>query len=532
MFYHVKDLQFNARVSKPDPRFARLLLEQFGGSNGELKAAMQYFVQAFGARQPYPDKYDLLMDIATEEFSHLEIVGATIQMLLTGVNGQLKAAADESEITTLLNGKSSKENYIHEAMTHPHFFVLSGGGPVVTDSQGVPWSGTYVNANGDMSVDLRSNMAAESRAKIVYEYLMQFTEDPLVKETLRFLMTREIAHFQMFEAALSTIQPNFPPGILQGDPKHSNTYFNMSNGSEVRGPWNEGTSSQLGEQYQYIGDPIKHVAETNALLDQQLTGTDRNEEMVQEKDKQLAQQRGDEIKFATIPWEDGTIQWNQPANMQASNQQSLQSNQEEVKQLPGQEKGMMEMQDTQQEMPSSNNGNGAIMNRRQPVHDSMLEKFFIDSLKDIYWAEKHLVKTLPKFQKAANSPELQQAIQQHLEVTNEQVSRLDQVFEQLGKKAQGKRCAAMEGLVSEGMAIIGETQSGTSTRDAGLIMAAQKVEHYEIATYGGLVQLAKTIGRDEVAEILQTSLNEEKEADENLTNIAESKINLEANEEG
>src|SRR3954469_1558432 len=103
MFYHVKDLQFNARVSKPDPRFARLLLEQFGGSNGELKAAMQYFVQAFGARQPYPDKYDILMDIATEEFSHLEIVGATIQMLLTGVNGQLKAAADESEITTLLN---------------------------------------------------------------------------------------------------------------------------------------------------------------------------------------------------------------------------------------------------------------------------------------------------------------------------------------------------------------------------------------------------------------------------------------------
>src|SRR5688572_32558329 len=83
MFYHVKDLQFNARVSAPDPRFANLLLQQFGGPNGELKAAMQYFVQAFGAKEPYPDKYDLLMDIATEEFSHLEIVGATIQMLLS-----------------------------------------------------------------------------------------------------------------------------------------------------------------------------------------------------------------------------------------------------------------------------------------------------------------------------------------------------------------------------------------------------------------------------------------------------------------
>src|ERR1700710_841121 len=106
MFYHVKELQFNAKVSKPDPRFASLLLEQFGGANGELKAAMTYFVQAFGARQPCPDKYDLLMDIATEEFSHLEIVGATITMLLNGVNGDLKDAADQSEIMRLVKGKS------------------------------------------------------------------------------------------------------------------------------------------------------------------------------------------------------------------------------------------------------------------------------------------------------------------------------------------------------------------------------------------------------------------------------------------
>src|SRR4051812_31990889 len=146
MFYHAKELQFNARVSAPDPRFARLLLEQFGGANGELKAAMQYFVQAFGMKQVHPDKYDMLMDIATEEFSHLEIVGATIQMLLKGVNGELKDAADGEEITTtLLDGKEKKETYIHDAMINPHFFALSGGGPVVTDSNGVPWSGMYVN---------------------------------------------------------------------------------------------------------------------------------------------------------------------------------------------------------------------------------------------------------------------------------------------------------------------------------------------------------------------------------------------------
>src|ERR1700709_899311 len=123
MFYHVKDLQFNTRVSRPDPAFATLLLEQFGGANGELAAALRYFGQAFGARNPFPDKYDLLMDIATEEFSHLEIVGATIQMLLQGINGDLKNAADESEIMNLLNGKQAKEQFIHQAIVAPQFLV-------------------------------------------------------------------------------------------------------------------------------------------------------------------------------------------------------------------------------------------------------------------------------------------------------------------------------------------------------------------------------------------------------------------------
>lgn len=306
MFHHVKELQFNARVSKPDPRFARLLLEQFGGSNGELKAAMQYFTQAFTCKQPYPDKYDLLMDIGIEEFSHLEIVGATIQMLLSGVSGDLKASADESEIMQTVDSKAAKEGFMHEAMMNPQFGVLSGGGPTLTDSNGNPWTAAYVTANGDLTVDLRSNIAAESRAKIVYEYLMSFTDDPYVKETLRFLMTREVAHYQQFEAALNSIQPNFPPGVLQTDPRYSNTYFNMSNGAEVRGPWNKGASTQLGETWQYIKDPIKTVNETNGLVDCEPEGTDRTEELVQELDKSLAKERSEEIKQATSTEE---IQW-------------------------------------------------------------------------------------------------------------------------------------------------------------------------------------------------------------------------------
>ncbi|HEX3935375.1 MAG TPA: manganese catalase family protein, partial [Puia sp.] len=282
MFYHVKDLQFNARVSRPDPAFATLLLEQFGGANGELAAALRYFGQAFGAKNPYPDKYDLLMDIATEEFCHLEIVGATIQMLLAGINGDLKNAAEGSEIMKLLDGKGAKEEMIHQGMTAPQFLVGSAGGPCYTNSQGVPWTAAYINgdAQGDLTSDLRSDIAAETRAKMVYEYLLQFTEDPYVKETLHFLMAREVAHFQMFEAALETIKPNFPPGVLQSDPRFTNVYFNMSSGNDYSGPWNEGQSSRLGETYQFIEDPVDYVLETNGLLNHSAKGTDRTEEAV------------------------------------------------------------------------------------------------------------------------------------------------------------------------------------------------------------------------------------------------------------
>ena len=311
MFYHVKDLQFNARVSKPDPAFATLLLEQFGGANGELAAALRYFGQAFGAKNPYPDKYDLLMDIATEEFSHLEIVGATIQMLLTGINGDLKNAADNSEIMQLLDGKAAKEEMIHKGMTAPQFFVGTAGGPAYTNSQGVPWSAAYINGDvqGDLTSDLRSDIGAETRAKMVYEYLLQFTDDPYIKETLRFLMTREVAHYQMFEAALATIQPNFPPGILQSDPRYSNLYFNMSSGNDFRGPWNEGQSTQMGETFQFIEDPIQHVMETNGLLNQQAEGSDRTEQEVQSLNKQLSKNKSKEINIASAK---GVQQWNNP----------------------------------------------------------------------------------------------------------------------------------------------------------------------------------------------------------------------------
>jgi ferritin-like metal-binding protein YciE len=163
---------------------------------------------------------------------------------------------------------------------------------------------------------------------------------------------------------------------------------------------------------------------------------------------------------------------------------------------------------------------------------SLLEEFFLDSLKDIYWAEKALTKALPKMSKSATSPELKDAFDQHLEVTRNQITRLEQVFEELGQKAQAKKCEAMQGLVDESESIIEETQSDTLTRDAALIIAAQKVEHYEIATYGGLVQLAKTMNKPNLAKLLESTLSEEKEADVMLTDLAERSINEQASAEG
>lgn len=162
---------------------------------------------------------------------------------------------------------------------------------------------------------------------------------------------------------------------------------------------------------------------------------------------------------------------------------------------------------------------------------SQLKELFIDEIKDIYWAEKHLTKAIPKMQKAATSSELANAFASHLKQTEEHVTRLEKVFKLLGETPRAKKCDAMAGLVEEAASIIEDTETGTATRDVGLILAAQKVEHYEIATYGALAQLAKTLDMTEVKDILGKTLGEEKDTDLLLTDIAENKVNYEAAEE-
>jgi Mn-containing catalase len=230
MFMHNKRLQYTVRVSEPNPRLATMMLEQFGGADGELAAAMRYFTQGLG--EDDAGRKDLLLDIATEELSHLEVIGSIIAMLNKGVKAQLaEGAMEEAELyrTIGASGVSAKES------------LLFGGGPALIDSAGVPWTAAYVDSRSEPTVDLRSNIAAESRAKIVYERLINITDDPGVKEALGFLMTREVAHQKSFEKALYAIEDNFPAGKLPGIEKYANVYVNTSQGEgDMRGPWNSG----------------------------------------------------------------------------------------------------------------------------------------------------------------------------------------------------------------------------------------------------------------------------------------------------
>lgn len=179
----------------------------------------------------------------------------------------------------------------------------------------------------------------------------------------------------------------------------------------------------------------------------------------------------------------------------------------------------------------SNSSQNKQQTEKENKSGSLLEKFLIDQLKDIYYAEQKIVQSLPKMRAAATSDELKEAFEDHLHQTKKHVSRLEKAFEAIGKKAEGERCEAIEGITKECEKIISETKEGTATRDAALIIAAQKVEHYEIATYGGLVQLAITVGLRDVADLLDKTLREEEDTDSRLTFIAEGSINIDAEEE-
>ena len=207
-----------------------MLLEQFGGPDGELSAAMRYFSQ--GLAEEDPGRKDLLLDIATEELSHLEVIGSIVAMLNKGVKGELaEGNLEEAELFMKMNAGGDSHTQS----------LLYGGGPALTNSSGVPWTAAYVDSRGDPTCDLRSNIAAESRAKIVYERLINITDDPGIKEALGFLMAREVAHQKSFEKALYSIRENFPPGKLPGVEPFANMYVNASQGEgDARGPWNTG----------------------------------------------------------------------------------------------------------------------------------------------------------------------------------------------------------------------------------------------------------------------------------------------------
>jgi Mn-containing catalase len=229
MYHHVKKLMYTVRVDDPSPAFGNMLLEQFGGANGELAAAMQYSIQGLNCDDPL--RKDLLMDIGTEELSHLEIVGTLARLHLQ----PMKAFRDAAEVDPLIA-------------------IAGGGGVSLCNSMGNAWTADYLKITGELDVDLRSNIAAEARAKIVYERLINFCDDVGTRDALQFLMTREITHKKAFAAALESMQkPAFAIGAIPPTPGLVNQFFNDSTGAgddgevDARGPWNEGAEWEFVE---------------------------------------------------------------------------------------------------------------------------------------------------------------------------------------------------------------------------------------------------------------------------------------------
>jgi Mn-containing catalase len=222
MYHHIKKLMYTVNVATPNPRFGNMLLEQFGGANGELAAAMQYSIQ--GLNTSDPGLKDLLMDIGTEELSHLEVIGTLARMHLKPLKTDREAAERD-----------------------PLIAICGGGGVSLYNSEGNAWTADYLKVTGEPEVDLRNNIAAEARAKIVYERLINFCDDPGSKDALQFLMTREITHMKAFMLALDSLgRPALSIGNLKPSPGIVDQFFDDSTGTgddgevDMRGPWNEG----------------------------------------------------------------------------------------------------------------------------------------------------------------------------------------------------------------------------------------------------------------------------------------------------
>jgi Mn-containing catalase len=262
MYHHIKKLMYTVRVDDADPRFGNMLLEQFGGANGELAAAMQYSIQGLNCEDP--ERKDLLMDIGTEELSHLEIVGALARLHLKPMKFDREAAEAD-----------------------PLIAIAGGGGVNLYNSMGNAWTADYLKITGELDVDLRSNIAAEARAKIVYERLINFTSDAGTKDALQFLMTREITHMKAFTAALESMnKPRFSVGRIPPTPGLVDQFFNDSTGAgedgeiDARGPWNDGGEWTRVEApaFQALQAPAHAVG---AVVDDRSTNTATEPELLE-----------------------------------------------------------------------------------------------------------------------------------------------------------------------------------------------------------------------------------------------------------
>ena len=439
MYHHVKKLMYTVRVGMPDPRFGNMLLEQFGGANGELAAAMQYSVQGLNCDDP--ERKDLLMDIGTEELSHLEVVGTLARMHLKPTEDRPRRGSCRSADRDRRRRRSQPVQL--------HGRSLDGG-----------LSEDHRRTRRGSAQQHRRRSPRQDRLRTADQFHATIRARI---DALQFLMTREITHMKAFAVAArrAWASRHFRSAAIPPTPELVDQYFNDSTGvgdrgePDARGPWNEGGDWELVQ------------APAFQELESELAGT-----------RTPAGNGGSGFKTAE-PNAAGPRRDRRRARrgrrprLTSPHKEKIASNRERI----------------------YRERNGIM---------SQLQELLVEELQDLLHAENQLVAALPKMASAAKAPKLREAFEKHLLQTQMQVERLNQAFELLGSEAESKPCRAMMGLIEEGQEKIEEGDDKEElASDLSLIAAAQKVEHYEIAAYGNARTLAMQIDQREAAQAAQ-----------------------------
>ena len=456
MFFHVQQLINPVVSDEPDPAAANALQEGLGGQFGEMRTMMQYLFQSFNFRGTATPYKDLIQGIGIEEISHVELIATTIAKLLDGAPGFTPNGTPGEGGKTPLGLALDTGNI--------HHFLVGAQGALPVDSTGNPWSGSYVYNSGNLVLDLLYNLSLEATGRLQKCRLYEMTDNKTARMTISFLIARDAAHEAAFAKALESLGVNW--GKTLPVPKFDATAY-----PEVKALMDKGVH-RIQHHWRLDGSEMKAIFQGPSPL----SGSD-----------------GGELVTTETPPSGAPV----PTAPERPEEFS-----------PGLTPELMEFMETASRA-------AARSSRPATSKEETLSKpreLFMTELADLYYAEKALEKVLPKLASEASDRALKQGFEKHLEQTRQHAANLEAVFEELGERPKAESCPGIDGIKQEHDKFISEHETTPQIRDLFLTGAAARAEHYEIAAYTGLVTMSRALGKTKVTKLLQSNLDDEKEA--------------------